>query len=485
MKLCITIALFCLWTFSVSGQTKGLDSLSTNLLNNNHVQISNQKLDSIQGNFYRRSDSLRSAYSYRLGNLDSAKSHLKNRLDSLTSLQLPTTNITHALDSINQLREQTLAGLNKKLRSIKDETTGKIRALNLPPELNEKVTSLTANIEEFKLPTSDPNLPSLNLVDNPLGKVNDLNLNPSIPAGDHLLGKVNVNTPDLDSVSELKNVTGQASELSQVTDQVSSYSKEAQQIVKGNLSEVNNLPETGETKAIEMSGINEMKDQTKVPEVYKDLAEKAKDPEAVKEYVVEKVQQAAINHFAGKEQQLQQAMETVAKYKKQYASVPDISQLPKKRPNEMKGKLLIERFVPGITIQIQKEGEDLLTDFNPYLGYRLTGRITAGLGWNQRIAYSTKRNYFNSRANIYGPRAFGEYNLWKGFCPRAEVEVMNAFVPPLTKPAIIDLGTQQWVWGVFVGMKKDYRFLGRVKGTALVMMRLFDHQHKSPYCRCC
>jgi hypothetical protein len=58
---------------------------------------------------------------------------------------------------------------------------------------------------------------------------------------------------------------------------------------------------------------------------------------------------------------------------------------------------------------------------------------------------------------------------------------MNAFVPPFTKPATIDQGTRQWVWGVFVGMKKEYRFLKVVKGTTAVMVRVFDPKHKSPY----
>lgn len=52
----------------------------------------------------------------------------------------------------------------------------------------------------------------------------------------------------------------------------------------------------------------------------------------------------------------------------------------------MKEKPLIERIVPGIALQVQKKGDDLMVDFNAYAGYRFTGRITAGLGWNQRVA---------------------------------------------------------------------------------------------------
>jgi hypothetical protein len=132
-------------------------------------------------------------------------------------------------------------------------------------------------------------------------------------------------------------------------------------------------------------------------------------------------------------------------------------------------------------MQIQKKNGELMVDFNPYAGYRFTGRITAGLGWNQRVSYNLANGRFNQDARIYGPRTFGEYKLGLGFAPRAEVELMNTYVPPFARTAGVDLGERQWVWGVFVGMKKEYKFLKKINGTALIMFRLFDAQNKSPY----
>ena len=147
----------------------------------------------------------------------------------------------------------------------------------------------------------------------------------------------------------------------------------------------------------------------------------------------------------------------------------------------MKGKPLIERIIPSIGIQIQKKGEDLLVDFNPYAAYRFTGRISAGAGWNQRVSYNLDINEFNPAAIIYGPRVFGEYKLWRGFSPRAELEVMNTNVPPLTSMGAVDPVHREWVWGAFVGLKKEYRFFKKINGTALIMTRLFNTDDKSPY----
>jgi len=72
----------------------------------------------------------------------------------------------------------------------------------------------------------------------------------------------------------------------------------------------------------------------------------------------------------------------VTKYKKKYPSFNSIAEVAKRPPNPMRNKPLIERIVPGIGFLIQKKGEDFMVDFNPYIGYRFTGRITAGPGWS-------------------------------------------------------------------------------------------------------
>jgi hypothetical protein len=201
----------------------------------------------------------------------------------------------------------------------------------------------------------------------------------------------------------------------------------------------------------------------------------------MKEQAVEQIQQAAVDHFAGKEKQLQAAMDQMAKLKNKYSSLNSLTDIPKRRPNEMKGKPLRQRLIPGIGLQILKATDHFMTDFNPYLGYRFNGKLTAGLGWNQRFAYNTARDNFNSEACVYGPRVYTEYNLGKGFFPRVELEVLNTFVPPYVRQLAADGGERQWVPGAFLGMKKEFRFIKSVRGTSMIMMRLYNKDHMSPY----
>jgi len=98
-----------------------------------------------------------------------------------------------------------------------------------------------------------------------------------------------------------------------------------------------------------------------------------------------------------------------------------------------------------------------------------------------RVAYNFDFRSFSTSAKIFGLRIFGEFKLGKGFSPRLEMEVVNTKIPPSMITSTIDPLHREWVWGAFVGIKKEYRLIKRVKGTASVMTRVFNPDRKSPY----
>lgn len=440
-----------------------------------------QKIDSIQSAFRSKTDSIQNASRQKLNVLNSYASKYQNRIDSLTSLKLPTNGVTHKLDSITQLQQQTVAKAEQKIQSLKTKATDKLKSLDLPPEAQEKISNATKNINGFSLPAKDLNIPGLNTSGMPglpnasLGKLGDAGIQSPV-------GKL-PGTNDIPGVgSELKNVQGEMKEVTGATGEVGKYGKELQNVTKGNLNEVKEAPKALENKAADMSGVKDLTGQTKQLDQYKSELGQLQDPTKNKDQLLQKGKQEAMNHFAGKEQVLQAAMEKVSKYKQKYSSLQSIHDLPKRRPNEMRGKPFRERLVPGVAFQIQRKSNDLLVDFNVYVGYRFTGKLTSGLGWNQRVAYNSKTNDFNSHARVFGPRTFAEYNLFKGICPRVEFEFMNTFVPKaLFAPATTDVGNREWVWTAFAGLKKDYRFLKKVKGTTMVMFNVYNPLHRSPY----
>ncbi|RAW01106.1 hypothetical protein DQQ10_12825 [Pseudochryseolinea flava] len=440
--------------------TPSLDSL---------VNPKSQQLDSIRESFYGQADHLKASYKTKMDSLDASRTKITSKLDSLRSLNLNTDEVTHELDSIDTKRKAAVAALDKKMTALKEKAPKGVADLGLPNELQSKGAVVTQKMETFQLPVKDLNIPELSLPDNPLKNLDGFNTTASSPLRE--IG----NVPDLNGLGkagELGGELGNVGELGKVTEGVGDIKE-----VTGAVGDVNNLPGTLEGKAAEAAGLPATPD---VKSLMGDVPQMPTNGTEAKEIATQQVQQA-VNHFAGKEQVLQEALEKMAKLKKKYSSLNSLSDIPKRRPNEMRGKPLIERIIPSLTLQIHGRGEYVLVDFNVAAGYRFNGKLTAGLGWNHRVAYNKKRDGFSALPRVYGIRSFAEYKIGKGFSPRVEFEMMNAPVPPMIQRMSGDYSNRQWVPGAFVGIKKDYKFFGRVRGTSMVMLRLFHYEHKSPY----
>jgi len=424
---------------------------------NQHINV----LDSATAHASRSYARLKHQYDSIGQRYSSLTSALQNEVDSLSRINLPSKHLLLKRDSINELRQAKLSTIKNKFDSLKANTIGKIDKLNLPPELKSKVQeySISINKLDLSLPTTNVQLPSLNFK-------NTLNLD--VPDLNNPLTRVLQNLP-------VENIPG-GDEISKATSQLQGRN----QSIPKDIPTIDQLGKTAETQVSLIKEVNAVQDQVgNLPTALPTNEEQAKQ-----ELLRQAKEAIVVDHFAGKEQELKSAMDLISKYKKKFHNVnnlEELAQLIKKRPNEMRGKPLIERIVPAIAFQLQKKDDLLFVDLNPYVGFRFTGKLTAGAGWNDRVSYNLNDNTFDHESRIFGPRVYGEYKLWRGLSPRIEVETMNTFVPPYIKVSPADLGQREWVWGAFVGMKKDYKFLKKINGTALVMFRLFDPHRKSPY----
>ena len=218
---------------------------------------------------------------------------------------------------------------------------------------------------------------------------------------------------------------------------------------------------------------------------YKKLAGEGNDPEAMKKLALAEAQKQglnpmqAVNHFVGKEKELTSARDQMSKLKKKYANLKGLEDLTKRRPNEMRGKPWIERIVPGLTLQFLS-GKNVVVDVNPSLTYLFNTRLSAGLGWVERL---TVHDWQVERKNpVYGLRSFGEFKLSKGFAARADVESLNAMIPqPNPGAGPNDSGERIWGVNIFVGMKKDFKVFKNIRGNAQMLYRIWNEQYQTPY----
>lgn len=430
-----------------------------------------EQIDSLYTTFMQETDSLKSAFQTKLSEFSNSRSHLQQLSDSLLSINLPTDKVTQKVDSLVSIQKKILADLDAKIQNLKDNTIGRLEELDLPEGMQTKASEVLGSVENYKLPMGDLDLPSLDIAgfDLPSDPLTNL-------GGIDDSGFSFNNLTQSDALQDYQDKLGGIGDLS---GKAGEYSQELKKYTQGDMLSVDNLSETMENKAAEYTGLNEALQQPDGLEQYQEMYGHMQNPDALKEEAVQQVQEYAFDHFAGKQEVLQQAMEQMEKIKDKYESFSTLPADFKRGYNEMKGKSLKERLIPGIAIQLMKD-EYFMTDINAYMGYRITGQITAGPGWNHRVMYDFDNWQFSDKHAVYGPRFFGEYKLKKGIYPRLEIETMHTNQEPQTT----DIKTNDWVWGSFVGIKKEFGLVNWMRGTVMMMFNVYDifsNDHRSPY----
>jgi hypothetical protein len=424
------------------------------------------KVDSIRNDFNTSSDSLTNAYQQSLAPLNKRMSKVLNGIDSLNNLQIPPTELNLELDSLKQQRVAVENQFNSKSSQLKTKTIGKLDRVEMTPEMQGPVGDFKQKVDGFNISNNDfVKIPALEVKGYALPDIKSLPNIPSIGAE----GKLG-NLPGIET--KLGDVT-------QLTGKVQGLGSDVKNLRQGNLNDVDQLPRTLEEQAGKIDGISELQEASGFTDDYGQKISSLKNPDAIKEQAKEMVQEKAIDHFAGKDKELKSAMSEISKIKLKYSSVSSIKDLPKRPPNAMKGKPFIERVVPGLYLQFQQKNAYLF-DVNPYFGYRISGKFTSGIGWNHRFGYDKAKKDWVPEKRIFGPRAYFDFNLGKGFIGHIETELMNTFVP-LNLIHNPDNGKREWVSSTMLGVKKQYRIYRNLNGTMLIQYNLYNRYFKAPY----
>lgn len=448
-------------------------------------------------------DSLSPDHLIHTRKLDSLRNKLTLQIDSLNRLGQPIDKYTRKLDSLQQMGpfkeinkvESKVADLQQKIM----EPGNKVgQAINEKLNLMNKEGGSGANLpSQVNIPgianpeLNTPGIPGVSVPDVPNGGINDPMGNMNMPGTD--VGSIGgVADPlkdvgslpqtelgNLTNIDELNTIKQSMGEVGNVTGEIKTYGDEMKNIKEGGIGNMEAAPKALEGKVGELDQVQGMQQEMGSIDEMKEVVESGNDPEAMKKMAVEEAKKRAVDHFASQTEQLKAAMQQVASIKQKYGSVKSIKDLKKHPPNPMKDKPLIERLVPGLILQIQTS-DHWLIDFNPVLGYRIGGRVNAGLGWNYRWSVGKGIKTFHEE-RIYGPRVYGEYKFAKGFAVRADIEKMNAFVPPLGLVTPATEGARAWVWSAFVGLKKEYQFMKKVKGNFQFLYNIYDDHDNSPY----
>lgn len=441
--LYIIVCLVC--SFQVSAQTHTIsraDTASQEKPDSSEVVFSSDTLKStimqvhsIEKEYNRQRDSLRHAYTSRRNQLMNKLGTVRDTPEALKDSLLAKTKLDSIRHSLKTLEGQYRNAMSK----IAQATEGKLRALPPTSQVVEHLRIIDASATDLAMPSLSTKFPDI--------------INQSAST---------VNFPEINS-----NLTGNVGEeLKEVTSQASSISEVA--------SNGKNIDKLVDENATKIDGVKEMTEAAKIPALPGADTEKQ-----MREMAMKEIKSAAMNHFADKKEVLNKTMENVSKYKNKYSSVSSLKEIPSRSKNLMKGKTALERTIPGLQLQVSAKGKAIMVDFNPYVSYRFTHKITGSIGWNQRVAYDKDLHKIENSLTIFGGRMALEYKLKRGFAPKLETELMNTSIPSyLQKP---EGPRRAWVPGAFAGIKKDYKIYGNLKGTATIMFRVFNYNNMSPY----
>jgi hypothetical protein len=453
-----------------------LDSLQ--LPGDSTIRASYHKVDSIRSNFQSKADSLQRAYQKPISQLNETRGSLQRKIDSLQALKLTAVGLTRKLDSVNNLSARKIGEMKGEVEKLKGKATSGLNSLDLPPEVKEHTDKLRQSLGAYQIPSANGNIPNIGNGSTGLPEINlpDGMSTPTL-GGATLPGTNGVAT--LPDVGALNDITKGTKQITDLTKEASGYGKDLQNLSKGDLTDAKNLENKAQEELKNVEGLKEIDGKKAELDKYKS---QLANPDSIalsaaKDQAKEMVLKEATNHFAGKEAILQGAMDKMTSLKSRYSEVKSMADLPKRLPNPLKGKPLRERLVPALTLQIMSQ-KNVLLDLNPSIAYRISPRFKSGIGWVERITFDDWKPTIPER--VFGLRNYTEYQLPKGFHVRADVEWLNAILPPL----IIntgDLGTRDWEWSTLIGLKKDFKISKGVTGNVQTMYRLWSDKDKVPF----
>ncbi|ELR68722.1 hypothetical protein C900_05905 [Fulvivirga imtechensis AK7] len=199
-----------------------------------------------------------------------------------------------------------------------------------------------------------------------------------------------------------------------------------------------------------------------------------KNSEELQQVMKDKVREQAIDHFNGKHEALQEAMNRVRKLKSKYSDLSSLKDVSKKRPHSLADEPALERIVLAATFQIQKPGI-LWLDMSPSMSYKVNKRIIFGAAWTYRLAVDTHKFETEAKQEGHGLRGIGEYKWSKGLSVIMVGDGMygRGFSSLLVKQTATDELQKEWGWSTLVGIKKDFSAFKSCKGYVQLLYNAY------------
>jgi hypothetical protein len=491
----ITIILFILVTWVARAQEVKFnhEGLVLNNMQDYQKKLS-YKSDSITSLAYlnRLNDSIKvitwaDSMRYKIdAKYDMQVAKIKRKMDSLRGFSLPTSQLQNRFDRIQKKQTAMLSEVKEKQTALQTKVTKHYSVW-------ESSVRNILKLDSFGIKMPDTKLPDLPNVQVPVTNLKVPGTKQNLPKNSHLPGIPPMPTlgqQDFSSLKmskELKKIGGSlslpnTSQLKQWEGQVpalkelnnlkvagSSYKNILKDPTVATEKAIMNLSETSLVKK-ELGAAGGIKTNETVQ-----IAGSMKDTESMKSEGIK----LATNHFEGKEKELSQAMDQMAKYKKKYESLPNLADAKRqfwKPKNGLKGKPFRERFALGFNTGFRTSKDTLILDFYPTASYKISGRIEAGVGGIYHVRALTNTWSLDPNASSsWGGSAFVVVKTFKNVFMRLEADAST-----YSKTSGDGSFHQAWRWTYLSGLQTHFPISRRWTGNIQTLYN-FDHKLKDGF----
>jgi len=398
----------------------------------------------------------RERVAYRIDSLQRiGKPELRfNPLDSLTNQQDSIKELGSKVDSINQSLKHKGDSINALLKRAKINST-----------INTSKTN-EFGADDLKLESQVPILEKPGNLTVPNQKINQANL----PQVEHTQ-KVTEGVKELNQFKDRSNqLENSVSKIDSSSFQIDSTYLKPDSVVKEKVNEYANqqLREVEEVKtlnekqselAAQQKKIEELKEIKPVPD--KELKQKKINQSKNKIEDLTKEQEALVNNELVK----------MGKLMKKFPSLDDTRNIPKFRPNLMKGKPFRDRAVIGVRlVSFSRDITYKAIQVNPYIDYFMTDRLRLGTGFVFETWFTDNLEEVTLRNDIYGVRQVVSYKLKHGVFAYFEPEILYS---PKVQTVVNNNQVEVYSWQkrYNIGLYKTYFISRKIDGT---MTALYD-----------
>lgn len=392
-------------------------------------------------------------------NLGASEAH------SLNGVQHKKDTIERKLDSLNAKAVQSQDYVRYKLGSVGNRINqSTILIDDKTKDIIQKVP-IDKQVQHLDAPAID--VPNTSMPD--IGSVvsTDVNLpsNLKIPA----IEEVSLNQPGITGLSEnIPDIDGSLSEVSE-------YKDDLQKIKEGTQQDPNKLAELAEQKASEMPVLNEATQEiTKATEEqakYEAMIQRYRDQKLIQEEIDRKYKAVANDYIMQQTEKVNAARDklNISKYKKH--SLSNIKDVFKRQSDELEGKKFYQRLVPGLNWQIYNKGF-VSSDISLQVGYRLTPRLTSGIGIVYRVGFDKKFDSFVKGMNTFGTRVYADILVVKGLFLHGEFEALRQDV---SYKSYKNETISPRVYESNFGLGKRFNVTRNLRGNVTALYRLEYH----------